>query len=299
MKKRTYETESQRRSASTKDMSEKTIMGKDKATQYNWTIQDEPGELMMLNKKLINIDPEYQRTAKSDKILELASNWSWVACGAIIIGKRDRKYWAIDGQHRVIAAMKNSKIQELPCIVFNSTSQITEANGFLRTNKNRKPITSYDAFQAMLTAQDENALFVKRQFEKLGLILTSKMTKPKQISCVGLCLRLSEQNRDNFVFILGVTSKLCDEVMGISDRMLSGMAYIHSHVEDGLKNKRLVTRIINAGPSKTMEGIQRAASYYTAGGGKVFGQGILDTANRGLKNKFKYIGEEENTEEDI
>jgi len=296
--KKKYYSEAARRSASVKDMSEKTIMGKDKATQYNWNIQDTPGELMMINKKLINIDPEYQRTAKSDKILELASNWSWVACGAIIIGRRDRKYWAIDGQHRVIAAMKNSKIQELPCIVFNSTSQITEANGFLRTNRNRKPITSYDAFQAMLTAQDENALFVKHQLDKEKLSLVSKMTKAGQISCVGLCLRLSQQNRNDFIITIGFTNKLCAEIMGITDRMLLGMAYIHSHVESGLKNKKLLTRIINAGPSKTMEGIQRAASYYAAGGGKVFAQGILDTANRGLKNKFRFIGDEESNIEE-
>ena len=290
MKKTTNE---QRRSASIKDTSEKTVAGKDKATQYNWIIQDEPGELMMLNKKVINIDPEYQRSAKADKILEIAGNWSWVACGAIIIGKRDRKYWAIDGQHRVIAAMKNSKIQELPCIVFNSTSQITEANGFLRSNRNRKPITGFDAFQAMITAQDENALFVKRQLNKENITLTSHITKCGQISCIGLCLRLSTINRNNFVLILSFTNKLCDGVIGITDKMLLGMAYVHNHVEEGLNNKKLINRLINAGALKTMEGIHRAASYYAAGGGKVFAQGILDTANRGLKNQFRFIGDEE------
>lgn len=101
-------------------MNELTPLGLDKVQRYGWTMQDKQGEQRQINKNLLLVNDDYQRTASASKILEIASEWSWIGCGVIIVAKRDGSYWVIDGQHRVLAAKRRSDIKEMPCLVLMS-----------------------------------------------------------------------------------------------------------------------------------------------------------------------------------
>jgi len=73
-----------------------------KVDRYGWTIKDQPGFMKEINKSLLNVDMQYQRHANKSKVLTISSEWSWIACGVVVVAFRDGKYWVMDGQHRVI-----------------------------------------------------------------------------------------------------------------------------------------------------------------------------------------------------
>jgi hypothetical protein len=96
--------------------------GTDKVARYGWTVTDEPGVLRMLHKDHLLVPAEYQRDANEDKVRKIASEWSWLSFGAVIVGHRGGKYYTIDGQHRVLAAKRRSDVGEVPCVVFKTTT---------------------------------------------------------------------------------------------------------------------------------------------------------------------------------
>ena len=114
-----------------------THVGLDKVQRYGWVTAHAQGRFEMINKRLLNVNTEiYQREASKTKVLELASNWSWIACGALIVADRDGVYWVADGQHRKLAADKRSDIKELPCMVFTVATR--EAVAAASTTARRK-----------------------------------------------------------------------------------------------------------------------------------------------------------------
>ena len=102
-----------------------------KVERYNWKMQDSPGALRMVKKGDLQVDHTYQRNANEMKLIAIAKDWSWIACGAIVVADREGVLFVVDGQHRVLAARKRSDIAELPCLVFKTHEAKQEAKGFL------------------------------------------------------------------------------------------------------------------------------------------------------------------------
>ena len=268
----------------------KSVKGKDvdKIARYGWIVKDEPGEMLFINKKSIHIDPDYQRDAIASKVLEMASGWSWIACGVISVGKRDGKYWAIDGQHRVLAAMKRSDIKDLPCIVFQTKGQRGEARGFFMANNLRKAMKSVDKYRALIVAGDENALYVQGVLNGLGLCVNGAGTLAvNELKCIALVLHLAEIDKREFEKTISFAAELCKGKMGIQDRLLSGLSFLNTHCGDGLDDRRLSSRLMEAGPGRLLEGAAKACAYFSKGGSAVYAQGLLDTINKGLKNRYE------------
>src|SRR4051812_44439221 len=100
-----------------------------KVEKFGWIIVDKRGVAMDIPKCSLHVDKSYQRDALgSSKILRIAREWSWIACGRLIVGIRpDGSYVVIDGQHRKLAADKRSDIADLPCEVFEVLGPSQEA----------------------------------------------------------------------------------------------------------------------------------------------------------------------------
>jgi len=146
----------------------------DKIVHYGWKMIDERGACEWIDKGRLNVDYEYQRTKISKtRIAAIVSEWSWVACGCLVVGMRsDESLWVIDGQHRKLAADKRSDIVELPCMIFEG-EPLGEAKGFLQANLNRRPLTYLDKINAMVVAGDAVAIAVKRVVEDTGYRLAA------------------------------------------------------------------------------------------------------------------------------
>lgn len=269
---------------------EENYFGADKIKNYGWVVKDNPGELMYVEKHLLNIDHEYQRTLNIAKSRDLASAWSWIACGVIVVGVRDGAYYVIDGQHRVSAALRRSDIKTLPCIVFSTSGIHGEARGFLDANTNRKPMQSIEKFRAMLVAGDDTAEFVSDVLKNNGVSLVNRAQHPKELKSVTALLRMANADRDRFLRVMRAAAALSTE-MYIAERVLLGLWYIDSRVSGGILQGRIYKRLLQIGDRRLNEAACRAAAFYTRGGERVFASGMVEEMNKNLREKITLQGE--------
>lgn len=267
--------------------------GLDKIARYGWITKDEPGDLKMLHKDSLRIHPAYQRDAIDSKVKVIASAWSWLSVGALVVGERAGEFWVIDGQHRALAAKRRSDVTHLPCVVFKTADIKTEAQGFLDLNTNRKPITSVAKQKAMFSAGDELAAYVHNQCAELGLSITQNPCGPTELKCAEWCMRRASEDKDAFrkVMAMGAELSMQDNIP-ISNRLLDGLWMLNAKCGDGLADKRLVKRLREKGARVLINAANRASAIYVRGGAKVWAQGMLNELNKGLQRKFTMNGED-------
>lgn len=267
----------------------RAVGGVDKIKFYNWKVSGSPGALKMLSKHDLLINDEYQRTANNAKILSLAKDWSWVGCGAIVVACRSGVYWVIDGQHRVLAALRRSDIFEMPCLVFDVASVTEEARGFLDLNTKRKPVSTLAKHKALVTAGDEIALFVQHELDRLGLRPAVDTKTPGTIQCFGWCMKRAASDKDAFTKVLEITTEISNaDAVPVRERLLDGLTYIHHNVENGLFDSRLAQRIRAKGAVCLFHAANKASAFYGKGGEKVWADGILQEINKGLSKRFEF-----------
>jgi hypothetical protein len=270
-----------------------TPKGLDKIKRYGWTLLDKPGELRMLHKDVLRIHPAYQRDQVAGKISEISANWSWLALGALVVGERDGEFWTIDGQHRLGAALRRSDVQLLPCVVFQTENIKQEAQAFLTIQTMRKPVTALSKQKAMVTAEDEVAVYVQFVCDNLGITISHTSSKARTLKCVAWCIKRATVNKGAFRTVLQLGLELCSaDDMHIPERVLEGLWILNEQCGEGLQDKRLVKRLREKGGRTLLEAANRAAAYYASGGGKVWAQGMLSELNKGLQQKFTLRGVE-------
>ena len=259
-----------------------------KVERYKWTVKDEPGRLMHIHKGKLLIDHSYQRSEITDhKTLSFASAWSWVACGTISVAKRGGDFYVIDGQHRVLASLRRSDIDTLPCIVFESTGIESEADAFLTLNSSREALRAVDRLRAMVRKGDPIAIKVQRMIEASGRS-PSTSPSPKTIACIGTLLRIAAKRPKILDSIWPVITDVCTDY-SIDARLVEGLAYVEQNMQEGfsISNTRFKNRLVQIGPASLIDGVNRASSLYSKGGPRVWAVGIIETLNKGLKSKFK------------
>lgn len=266
------------------------VMGANKIDRYDWKIKGDPGILTTIHKDVLLVNSAYQRQAKSGKVLNLARDWSWVACGALVVTRRDGEYWVIDGQHRLLAAQSRSDITHLPCVLFDLSDIELEARGFLDLNANRKPITAVEKQNALVVAGDEIAVFVHDEIARNGLDVSGSTKAAGTIHAVGWCIKHAREDREAFIVVLRLAAELsAKDRAPVRERLLDGLSYIHEKVEGGLFEKRLNKRIRDKGANVLYQAANKGAAYHGSGGAKVYGEGMLTELNRGMVNKFEVV----------
>lgn len=267
---------------------ERTSSGKQtKVDRYNWKMQDIPGRLRMVNKGQLQVDHTYQRNANEMKLIAIAKDWSWIACGAIVVADREGVLFVVDGQHRVLAARKRSDISELPCLVFKTHEAKQEAKGFLAAQTQRKPITSVEKFRALVTVEDQAALLVQELLNSAGKTPGSGMS-PNSVKCVGVLLKWANNDAAELCKVWPLIVSVSTGHV-LHQRIVEGLLYISKRMPIGscLMDKGWQQRVLKVGAEKLLEGAAKASAYYTAGGAKVWASGMVDTINRGHQNRLE------------
>lgn len=264
--------------------------GHTKIARYKWSIIDAPGVLMEIPKGQLQVDYEYQRAIVKARIPKIRNEWSWVACGTLVVADRNNTFYIVDGQHRWAAAMERADIKTLPCLVFESNETAKEARGFVHINLNRKPPKSAEQFRTMLCAREESAVQLSSLISKYGYKVADG-DGPKDVRCVAALLRWtrSDFERLNRVFpsivaVAGnqqVTKTLVDGIIWI-DKACGGIASDH----------RFVNRAASIGAEVLEAAVIRARTI--AGTHVNAGRVMLDAINKGLRNKF--ISKDDNNE---
>ncbi len=263
----------------------------DKVNRYGWDLRDEPGELVLIPKEQLVVDHEYQRPANEVKILALASSWSWLACGVIIVANRRGKkpggqLFIVDGQHRVRAAMKRSDIQTLPCLVFHTKSAEVEAAGFLAANTLRKPLDGISRFRALLTVGDPGAIAAERFARSAGRSIALQ-SGPTSLACVSALMSINRDEPEALARIWPLVAAVC---MGqpFHERILRGLVYLETHMPEGesLTALKWTERVTRIGYDSLLDGANKAAVFYSRGGAKTWAKGMQQVINHGLRNRL-------------
>jgi hypothetical protein len=261
-----------------------------KIDRYSWVLKDRPGDLLSISKHELFVDESYQRHANEKRVLALARAWSWVACGAIVVGERDGRWWVIDGQHRVLGARRRSDIDKLPCIVFQTSGATEEANGFLNTNVNRRPMYTFEKFKALLKSEQPDAMLAS-QLIASARRQPATSTGHDTVSCLSTLMNACKNSRDCIVRLWPMISVLC-EGKGIPEKLIQGLIYLEERMPEGesLSDKKWAQRLSAVGSETLVQSAQKSAAYYSRGGAKVYADGMLQAINKGLRNRLEIEG---------
>lgn len=256
----------------------------DRVKRYGWTLQDKPGELMWIDKTDIRFDASYQRGKNEAKILAIARDWSWMAMGVITIALRGGVFYAVDGMHRVSAALRRSDVSSLPCIVFETEGVVDEAKGFVQANTLRKPVSTADKHRALVLAGDETALFVQRLLDNSPFISTSSSTV-NSVKCFGVLSKLATSKPDALKKAWPLVCEVCDG-HSLNERVLQGLVFLTDRADHDITSGKWRKRIIDIGFDRLKSAADSAAAYYSRGGARVWADGMMTSINRGLKTRL-------------
>ena len=202
---------------------EKTAQGLDRVARYNLTVRNAPGEFLMIPKTELEVDSAYQRNKINQlRVDTLTRTWDWIACGCLVVALRDdNKWFVVDGQHRKLAADQRPDIQELPCLVFETTSRREEAQSFLAINQGRVGVGSLDRYRAQLLSGDKTAYAVESMLKSTGHRAGDKAS-PRMVSCVQCLYNLASEDRARFERLWPLLAELHpDEPM--TDTVIRGL----------------------------------------------------------------------------
>lgn len=268
---------------------ETAAKGADKIAMYKWVVHDQPGRLVMLPKTKLAVDMTYQRTASADdlKVKRIAAEWSWVAFGALIVALRDGRHFVVDGQHRYLAALKRSDVTNLPCVVFDSKSSTEEAEGFLRANRNRKPMSAIQSFKAMVVSGDNVAIAVRDMLDERGLEVAETRRNGSTFSAPGVLMKIAGRDLKTAKLSLSLTADICLPD-NIHSSILRGLAHLHPRMDDpGIGDARFAKRAIQVGRDAILESIGKAKAFRGVSGDRVEAEGVLEAVNYRLQHRFE------------
>lgn len=259
--------------------------GTSKIKQYGWELKDNPGELAWLHKTMLCVDHSYQRSSNHRKALGIAQKWSHTACGVIVVAKRtsDQRLYVIDGQHRVLAALKRDDIEKLPCIVFCSDGPKHEAAGFIDANTLRGMPNSQEKWRAQLMREDPSTTFVNDLVTQYGRTV-SNSAGPTTVRCISALLRAAQTDRNALVRIWPLVSEISTGQV-LHEVVFDGLMYLEMKITEGqsLTDKRWKERVVRVGYKELLAAAHKAAAYFARGGNKVWGTGMLEALNKGCR----------------
>lgn len=131
----------------------------------------EPPVLDWIDKTLIDVDPAYQRPLDEARVQRILDWFSWRDFGAIVVARKDDGFNVTDGQHRLEAAKRHPKIQNVPAVIIDANGVAGEAANFVAINVDRKNISALDRHWAQVAAEDPEAVTVNQVCERAGLAL--------------------------------------------------------------------------------------------------------------------------------
>ncbi|MFE8033812.1 DUF6551 family protein [Thiohalocapsa marina] len=254
-----------------------------KVERYKWTMKDGQGQFMLLHKSRIGIDHAYQREAVETKIQAIASSWSWVAFGAVVVALRDDgSFVVIDGQHRVSAARRRADVEMLPCMVFETENTASEASGFLNANTLRRPLSGLDKHKAKVLVGSPDAVAAERIATSHGYKIKKGGSEHWSVKAVTLIERLAYEDADALDATFLVLSRCLGGAFA-HEKILSSLHFLHAKKHVNLLDSRVQQAIKSVGAVGMLEAINRAAAYYARGGVATWADGLSKALNKGRR----------------
>lgn len=254
----------------------------DKIKKFGWTMVDVPGVPFLAEKHTLHICATYQRTFIAEqRVLAIAAEWSWLACGSLIVSERDGKFWVIDGQHRAVAAMRRSDIKELPCLVFKLASEEEEARAFYRVNCVRGAVSAYDKLRAQVAYNDQLALDSIALLDREGY-KPSQSESAHTIRCIAAFLAVMKSDRGVLLKVWPLIAQLHDGLT-IRKKVFQALVYIAKHGSDDVTSPTWRERVLRHGLNTISDAIDRGNMLYSGKTSRISAMATLEVINKGVR----------------
>ena len=260
---------------------EQTAQGLDKVTRYNWTVRNAPGEFLMIPKGDLEVDPAYQRNRINQRRVDTLSRaWDWIACGCLVVALRgDNKWFVMDGQHRKLAADLRDDINELPCLVFETTSRREEAVSFLAINQGRVGVGSLDRYRAQLISGDKTAFAVEVRLKSTGH-RTGETASARTVSCVQCLYNLAKEDRARFDRLWSLLAELHPDGP-MTDMVIKGLWTVDKWLgERSVTEPPYREKLLGIGGKGLQHEIRREMAVIGQGGSRVAACAIAKYLNK-------------------
>jgi hypothetical protein len=182
-----------------------------------------------------------------------------------------------------MAALKRSDIDELPCLVFASEEARDEAVAFRDTNKERRPITTFEQWNAELTAQDWATLYVNALITNSGRV-PADQARPNSVRCLSSLVSAARNNREELDRLWPLITRLCEGAV-LHERLFQALMYLECNLDEGqsLTNSRWAQKLLKIGHKGILDATARASAFYAKGGPKVWALGVMQELNKGSR----------------
>lgn len=265
------------------------------------------GSMGLVSVDSLWVDGAYQRPERMAVSMKMAREWNWQLCGAIRIHERtDSRLFVYDGQHRAIAAWL-AGIPELPAIVFRQDDPMTiqdEARVFVGQTQ-RRNISAFDKFRALLAAGDISAINIARDVEAMGYTIRN-YNYGRSIRWVWQLLRAYKNRPIVARTALEVLSYLYDQYF--EEQKTSGRAavdipppnelifgglnaaelYLQDTYNESLQNNTNLRKLEAIGYGNIREFIVNATEFYGTTSQKAKAAGIINLLNKGRRSDNRY-----------
>ena len=199
----------------------------DKVKRYDWTPKPaENARLQWLKVGLLNVDHAYQRQRLYEpQVRAIAREFNWAFFGALTVKQRDGKYYVTDGQHRLAAAIRRGDIPSVPCSITESAGIEEEARSFVNTNSNRKTVSAYDKYRAMVVAKNPVHVGIESMLNDRGLHVaqsdsTLAVTFPSQL------VRCFSIDQEKCATALDIQRQMIGSQEVMSEKVMKGLFYL-------------------------------------------------------------------------
>ena len=253
----------------------------DKVTRFNVSVRNAPGEFLMISKGELEVDGAYQRNRINQRRVDsLCRCWDWIACGCLVVALRDdNKWFVMDGQHRKLAADQRSDINELPCLVFETTSRREEAVSFLAINQGRVGVGSLDRYRAALLAGDKIAFAVESMLKSTGH-RAGETPSARTVSCVQCLYNLAQEDRARFERLWPLLAELHPD-SPMTDFVIKGLWTVDKWLGDrSVTEPPYREKLLGIGGQGLHHEIRREMAVIGQGGTRVFACAIAKYLNK-------------------
>lgn len=255
-------------------------------------------EITCVAKERLKIDKSYQRDISPQLVKRIAKDWNPLYLGVLHVAEVNGGYWVIDGQHRLEAAKLRPDIKTLPCVIHKSIDQKTAAEMFLGINgakdamrPTRKSLTTYQKYNALITAGDLTALKIQSKLHVAGYWVPKSSIKARGLNAIMAVYRAYAKDEDSAETALDICLEMA---MGgsVNGRAFEGIyEFIRNTkrhappIPENEWRKRIVRIGLEAIENRIgiVYAATRSCSSY------ICGTTVLDMFNYGQRNKIEWI----------
>jgi len=200
-------------------------------------------------------------------------------------------YYIIDGQNRVLAALKSGGFDLIRCEVHNGLTVREEAEMFSRLNTSRKRVSAHDIFKSGIAAENKDVVFIEGVIKEVGLILVPP--KAKNNHEIGVIEPLTEMAKSHkskeFMGIMQLIGDLSKDGPATRE-LVVGIRYLADNLTEPLIGGRAETRIRKLGYGKLLERQKKfLRDNAVKNGSRALGLGLLYAMNFGVATDIKFF----------